>query len=107
MNVFYSYLRLATAHSRFLAFGFTLSFAGNVGQTVIIGAFGPAVRADFGLSHTVWGAIYMAGTLASAAILPWTGQLIDRYPLRRFGFVSGWSWPRSSWRRCRPRRCSS
>lgn len=82
-----SYLRLIAASPRFLAFGFVLSFAGSVGQTVIIGAFGPEVRGEFGLSHTAWGAIYMAGTLASAAILPWTGQLIDRYPLRRFALA--------------------
>lgn len=87
MQSLISYLRLIVASPRFLAFGFVLTFAGSVGQTVIIGAFGPEVRAEFGLSHTAWGAIYMAGTLASAAILPWTGQLIDRYPLRRFALA--------------------
>lgn len=69
---------------RFLAFGFTMAFASSFGQTYFIGAFGPAVRAEFGLSHTAWGAIYMAGTLASAALLPWSGQQIDRLDLRRY-----------------------
>ena len=84
MNFLFSYLRLAALHPRFIAFGFTMTFAGSVGQTIIIGAIGPDVRSEFGLSHTAWGARYMGGTLVSAAFLPWTGQLIDRYPLRRF-----------------------
>lgn len=79
-----SYLRLAHTHTRFLAYGFTMTFAACAGQTVIIGAFGPAVRDEFGLSHTAWGAIYMVGTLSSAAVLPWSGQLIDRFSLSRF-----------------------
>lgn len=79
-----SYLRLVHTHARFLGYGFMMTFAACAGQTVIIGAFGPAVRDTFGLSHTVWGAIYMAGTLTSAAVLPWSGQLIDRVPLSRF-----------------------
>ncbi len=79
-----SYLRLALAHKRFLAFGFTMTAVSSVGQTFFIGVFGPAVRGEFGLSHTAWSAIYMAGTLASAAVLPWTGQQIDRMSLRRY-----------------------
>jgi len=79
-----SYLRLAHTHTRFLGYGFTMTFAACAGQTVIIGTFGPAVRGEFGLSHTVWGAIYMVGTLTSAAALPWSGQLIDRFSLSRF-----------------------
>ena len=79
-----SYLRLALANRRFLAFGFTMTAVSSVGQTFFIGVFGPAVRGEFGLSHTAWSAIYMAGTLASAAVLPWTGQQIDRMSLRRY-----------------------
>ena len=78
------YLGFARANARFLAFGFTMTFASSVGQTFFIGVFGPAVRADFGLSHTGWSAIYMAGTLLSAALLPWTGPLIDRLALRTY-----------------------
>lgn len=78
------YLRLAAAHKRFLAFGFTMTLASSVGQTYFIGVFGPAVRGEFGLSHTAWSAIYMAGTLLSGAILPWTGQQIDHLSMRRY-----------------------
>ncbi len=78
------YLTFARAHARFLAFGLVMTFASSVGQTYFIGVFGPAVRADFALSHTGWSAIYMAGTLMSAALLPWTGRQIDRLALRSY-----------------------
>lgn len=78
------YLRFALANRRFLAFGFAMTCASSIGQTYFIGVFGPAVRAEFGLSHGSWGVIYMAGTLLSAALLPWTGRHIDRMPLRTY-----------------------
>lgn len=78
------YLSFASAQPRFLAFGFVMTFASSIGQTYFIGVFGPAVRADFALSHTAWSAIYMAGTLMSAALLPWSGRQIDRLALRSY-----------------------
>ncbi|MHA1599247.1 MAG: MFS transporter [Alphaproteobacteria bacterium] len=78
------YLRFARANARFLGFGFTMAFASSVGQTFFIGVFGPAVRAEYSLSHTSWSAIYMAGTLLSAAALTWTGPQIDRLPLKHY-----------------------
>jgi MFS family permease len=42
------------------------------------------VRHEFSLSHTSWSAIYMAGTLLSAAVLNWTGSQIDRLALKRY-----------------------
>ena len=80
----HGYLRFARANARFLGFGFTMAFASSVGQTYFIGVFGPAVRDEFGLSHTSWSAIYMAGTLLSAVALSWTGPQIDRLPLKRY-----------------------
>ncbi|MGI9489736.1 MAG: MFS transporter [Geminicoccaceae bacterium] len=76
------YLAFAGRHRRFLAFGFLLTFTSSAGQTFFIGLFGPEVREAFGLGHTGWGSLYLIGTLASAFILPWTGQLIDRLDLR-------------------------
>ena len=76
------YLTFAGRHRRFLAFGFLLTFTSSAGQTFFIGLFGPEIRDAFGLSHTGWGGLYLIGTLASALVLPWTGQLIDRLDLR-------------------------
>jgi len=42
------------------------------------------VRSTFDLGHTEWGSLYLFGTLASALVLPWTGQLIDRVDLRLY-----------------------
>ena len=67
-----SYLRLAASQPRLLGFGFAMTFASSIGQTFFIGAFGPSIQREFALSHGEWGGIYMAGTLLSAAFLPWT-----------------------------------
>jgi MFS family permease len=78
------YFRLATSQPRLLGFGFAMTFASSIGQTFFIGAFGPSIQQEFSLSHGAWGGIYMAGTLLSAAFLPWAGAGIDRLPLGRY-----------------------
>jgi MFS family permease len=82
-----SYFRFAAENRRFLGFGFLLSFSSIFGQTYFVGVFGPELRADFGLGHGDWSLIYMAGTLASAVVLPWSGRLVDRVDLRVFTVV--------------------
>jgi len=79
-----SYLRVAASQPRLLGFGFVMAFASSIGQTYFIGAFGPSIQQAFALGHGEWGAIYMAGTLLSAAVLPWSGAQIDRLPLGRY-----------------------
>jgi MFS family permease len=76
--------RFAVANRQFIAFGFLAAFTSSFGQTYFIGIFGPAFQAEFGLSHTIWGSIYLIGTLASAALLPVSGKLIDHISLRRY-----------------------
>ena len=58
-----------------------MTFYSSIGQTFMVGVFGPSIQADFGLSHTTWGTMYMIGTLASGAVLTWSGSLIDRVRL--------------------------
>jgi len=79
---FAAYLEFLAANGRFAAFGFLIAFGSSFGQTFFLGVFGPHIQAEFSLSHTDWGGVYMAGTLASAALLPWTGKFIDRLDLR-------------------------
>lgn len=81
------YLAFARANLRFLGFGFVMALTSSAGQTYFIGVFGPAVRETFTLSHTEWGTIYMVGTLLSALLLPWSGNLIDRFQLRSYAIV--------------------
>jgi MFS family permease len=82
-----SYFRFAVENRRFLAFGFLLSFSSSFGQTFFVGVFGPELQAEFGLSHGEWGLVYMAGTLASALVLPWSGRFVDRIDLGAFTVV--------------------
>ena len=69
---------------RVVAFGFLLNLSSAFGQTHFISLFNPDLREAFSLSHGEIGALYSAATLASAAVLPWAGKLIDVSPLRRY-----------------------
>lgn len=84
---FRDYWHLAKSDPTFLFFAWLMTCASSAGQTFFIGVFGPSMRAEFGLSHTEWGGVYLAGTLASATVLTWTGARIDRMALRRFSAV--------------------
>ncbi len=86
---FVSYVTFARANARLVSFGFLMAFASSFGQTYFIGVFGPSIQAEFGLSHTAWGSIYLAGTLASALFLPWSGKQIDRLDLRIYTAIVG------------------
>ena len=79
-----AYRELFSTNRRLLGFGFVTALYSSFGQTYFIGIIGPDIQLEFGLSHTLWGTIYMIGTLGSAALLPWTGGLIDRFALRRY-----------------------
>jgi MFS family permease len=81
---FLNYFQFISRNRQLLSFGFVMLLGSSLGQTFFIGVFGPAIRGELGLSHTSWSAIYMAGTLMSALVLPWTGQRIDRIALPRY-----------------------
>ena len=81
------YFSVILTHPRVLAFGFLMAFGSSFGQTYFVGVFSPSIQAEFGLSHTEWGVIYMGGTLCSAALLPFTGRLIDRTSVRTYAVI--------------------
>ena len=74
-------------NTRWLAAAGALTFASSFGQTFFIALFGAEIRAEFGLSHGDWGAIYTAGTVGSAAVLTLAGALSDRYRARALAVV--------------------
>ena len=82
-----SFLPLIRSEWRLLTFGFAMTFSSSFGQTYFIALFSGEIRADLGLSHGNFGAVYSAATLASALILLKTGELIDRMDLRRFSYL--------------------
>lgn len=81
------YATFAYRNWRLLAFGFLMAFGSSFGQTYFVGVFSPNIEATFDLTHTEWGSIYMVGTLASAALLPFSGRLIDRFSVRTYAVV--------------------
>jgi MFS family permease len=82
------YWQFARANKRFLGFGFVMAFLSSPGQTYVIGVFGPEIQAQFGLNAGSWGQTYMIGTLLSAAVITWSGALIDKVDLRWFAAIS-------------------
>lgn len=78
----FSFLR---DNARWLAAGALLMFCSSYGQTFFISIFAGEIRSEFGLSHGQWGAIYGAGTLASATIMIWSGVLTDHFRVRVLG----------------------
>ena len=67
---------------RLLAFGTLASLASAPGQTLVISLFNADMRSAFELSHGGFGTLYMAATLTSAAVILWSGKLVDLYDLR-------------------------
>ncbi|MCF8710352.1 MFS transporter [Rhizorhapis sp. SPR117] len=73
-------LRFLRDNFRWLAGGFLLLMFSSFGQTFFIGLAGNELRVRFHLSGGAFGLIYMAATLASAAVLPWLGRSLDLMP---------------------------
>lgn len=57
--------------------------ASGFGQTFFIAIFGGALREEFQLSNSWYGASYSAATVLSAVVLLGAGTLVDRWPLRK------------------------
>jgi len=72
-------------NARWLSVGGALMFLSSFGQTFFISLFAGHIRAEYGLSHGDWGAIYAAGTLMSAGAVVWAGTLSDRLRVRVLG----------------------
>ena len=77
-------LHFVRADPRLLAFGLLLTLGSSFGQTWFIALFSAEIRAAFAIGNGEFGAIYSAGTLASALLLTWSGHWIDRLDLRRW-----------------------
>ncbi len=79
--------RFLVENARWLGAGLALTFASSFGQTFFIALFGAEIRAEYGLSHGGWGALYTLATLASAALLSVSGGLSDRHRARAIAVV--------------------
>ena len=79
--------RFLRDNAPFLSVGVLLTFLSSFGQTFFISVFAGEIQAEFDLSHGAWGALYSAGTTASALVMIWAGALTDRYRVRVLGPV--------------------
>ena len=77
-----NYWRFILEHRRFLGFGALLTALSSVGQTFVIALFGGELRADLGLSNSMYGLLYGLATVASAFCLIWLGRLVDTLDVR-------------------------
>ncbi|MCH8188042.1 MAG: MFS transporter [Proteobacteria bacterium] len=75
------------ADPRLLAYGFLLAFGSGFGQTYFIALFSGNLRAEYGISHGGFGAVYAAATILSAAVITLTGRWIDHIDLRRWTVI--------------------
>ena len=71
----------AFRNARWLLGGLLLTFFSSFGQTFFISLFSGEIRESFQLSDGEFGAIYMAGTLASAVTLIGLGKTLDRFSI--------------------------
>lgn len=72
---------------RLILFGVLMTFASAPGQTFFISLFSGELRDNLGISHGEFGTYYSIGTLLSAAIVVWSGALVDRIDLRHFSIA--------------------
>ena len=67
-------------------YGLFMAYGSSFGQTYFISQFGGEIRRDFALSDAAFGTIYGSATLLSAAVIVYTGALVDRIDLRKWTF---------------------
>lgn len=79
-----SALDFLRADPRLAFFGLFVAFGSSFGQTYFISLSGGEIRREFGLTDGEFGTIYGLGTLLSAALIVYTGGIIDRIDLRRW-----------------------
>jgi len=75
------------SNARWLTAGFVLALGSCFGQTFFIGVFGASIREEFSLTDGDFGAAYMFGTLASAAVIIQLGRLADVMSARPLAII--------------------
>ncbi len=81
------FAQFVRSNGRWLSGAFLLTFFSSFGQTFFISLSAGHIRAEYGLSHGGFGTLYMVATLASAATLPWLGQIVDSRSTRQVTLI--------------------
>ena len=80
-------LKLIRSEWQLLLFGFLMTFWSSPGQTFFISLFSGEIRAELNLSDGEFGGIYSLATLLSAAVMIWSGTLLDHIDLKKFSIT--------------------
>ena len=80
----FRYLSFVHLNMRLLGFGLLMAFGSSFGQSFFVGLYQAPLREAFDLSASGFGGAFSAVTLLSAAVLPWTGRVIDQVSLRAY-----------------------
>lgn len=78
------FLPLLRREGSLLAYAALMTFGSSFGQTFFIALYAADLREALALGHGAFGSIYSAATVASAALLLWSGGWMDRLDLRAF-----------------------
>jgi MFS family permease len=84
MTSFFVFLR---DNARWLVGGLLFTFFSSIGQTFFIALSAGDIRQEYGLTHGGFGTLYMVATLGSALTLPYIGQIVDRYSVRKVALI--------------------
>lgn len=82
-----SYMGFLGKYKALLAFGMALTFCSSFGQSFFFSLFNQSIRDEYELSHSGFGSLYLAATLASAGTIIWAGLKIDDVELRRYASI--------------------
>ena len=80
-------IKLIRSEWQLLLFGFLMTFWSSPGQTFLISLFSGEIRAELNLSDGEFAGIYSLATLVSAAVIVWSGSLVDHVDLRKFSIL--------------------
>lgn len=80
-------IHLIRAEWRLLLFGFLMTFFSAPGQTYFISLFSGEIRHATNLSDGEFAAVYSLATLCSAAVMIWSGGLIDKIGLKKLSIA--------------------
>ena len=82
-SLFMTFFSFVRDNARWLAGGLLFTFFSSFGQTFFISLSAGSIRHEYGLTHGDFGFLYMIATLGSALTLPYLGQIVDRYSVRK------------------------
>ena len=85
--VYLNFISFLITNKLWLLAGFLLALSSSFGQTFFISIFAVEIMSSFNLSNSDWGTIYASGTLMSAAVMIYTGGLVDDYKTRNISFL--------------------